>query len=290
MAPRTPLSAPQASARSNKYSKQTLHITVGRAKDSFHVHYSQLERTAFFEVEGRPKSRESGAQSYEDLNTQREHTISPGPVKAEDGAETRTYRPEDNADQGIFTESPSLPVYHLEGFVYHPAAFEIVINWLYNQNPDKPRARTECKTLLRAYVLALQYKIVQLQDSLIDCFRKYHQEFSVTFEDLVWLINRVGEGPEAHSIPMLKYLVDQIAFELYTQGYRSFVNNNAFFETFLTQGDRPVRKVLFEAMTETSRLTPPIDPATGPHRWRVQDWAHPQDTTPAPVDFIDIDD
>jgi len=128
MAPRTPLSAPQASTRSNQFSKQTRHIAVGRTKDSFHVHYAQLERTTFFEVEGRPNSRESGAQSYEDLNAQREYTISPGPVKTEDLAGTRTYRPEDNADQGIFTESPSLPVYHLEGFVYYPAAFEIVVN------------------------------------------------------------------------------------------------------------------------------------------------------------------
>ncbi len=283
MAPVTP----QASARkSNKYSKQTLHITVGRAKDSFHVHYSQLERTAFFEVEGYPRARDSRATSLDDNARERDSTVSPAPLKAEENIE----RPVDDTDQQIFTDSPSVPLYHLEGHVYHPAAFEIVVNWLYNQHPEKPRTRPECKTLLRAYVLALQYKIEPLQDSLIDCFRKYHREFSVTFEDLVWLINRVGEGPEAHTIPMLKYLVDQIAFEIHQQGYRSFVTNNPFFETFLTLGDRPLRKILFEAMAETSQKNPALDPAQGPHLWRIQDWTASQDNVPTAIDFIDIDD
>ncbi|KAK5243025.1 hypothetical protein LTR40_012601, partial [Exophiala xenobiotica] len=124
MAPTTP-----STVRKNKYSRQTLHISVGRSKVPFHVHYAQLESTAFFEVHGKPTSRaESRETSVVD---DREPTLSPVPdIKAEDGETT--------VNESPTVQSPTKPAYNLEGFVYEPAAFEVVVNWLYNQPPNKP--------------------------------------------------------------------------------------------------------------------------------------------------------
>ncbi|KAK5189645.1 hypothetical protein LTR96_009447 [Exophiala xenobiotica] len=276
MAPTTP-----STVRKNKYSRQTLHISVGRSKVPFHVHYAQLESTAFFEVHGKPTSRaESRETSVVD---DREPTLSPVPdIKAEDGETT--------VNESPTVQSPTKPAYNLEGFVYEPAAFEVVVNWLYNQPPNKPAMRNDCKTLLRAYVLALQYRITGLQDELVDCIRQYHRDFNVTFEDLTWLINRISEEPTAHIIPMMQYLIDQIAFEISTQGFTEFSRNNIMFETFLAEGVHPIRIVLFRALADVARANPHRDPAQGPNRWRVDDWVAAPTPIQNPIDIIDIDE
>ncbi len=139
----------------------------------------------FSKWKGRPRSQESRAQSYEDSNAsaQRKYAISPVPTKAEDDVESTRYRHEDDADRDEFT-----PVYYLEGHRYHPAAFEIVVNWLYHQNPDTPKTQDEYTTVMRAYLLALRYRIIELQDAGIDYMRQHHREFSARFVDLIsWL-------------------------------------------------------------------------------------------------------
>ncbi|KAK5321112.1 hypothetical protein LTR93_006354 [Exophiala xenobiotica] len=254
MAPTTP-----STVRKNKYSRQTLHISV----------------------HGKPTSRaESRETSVVD---DREPTLSPVPdIKAEDGETT--------VNESPTVQSPTKPAYNLEGFVYEPAAFEVVVNWLYNQPPNKPAMRNDCKTLLRAYVLALQYRITGLQDELVDCIRQYHRDFNVTFEDLIWLINRISEEPTAHIIPMMQYLIDQIAFEISTQGFTEFSRNNIMFETFLAEGVHPIRIVLFRALADVARANPHRDPAQGPNRWRVDDWVAAPTPIQNPIDIIDIDE
>ncbi|KAK5453010.1 hypothetical protein LTS15_007159 [Exophiala xenobiotica] len=272
--------APTTSIVRNKYSRQTLHISVGRSKVPFHVHYAQLESTAFFEVHGKPTSRAGSRETS--VVDDRERTLSPVPdIKAEDAEAT--------VDDVTTFQSPTKAAYHLEGYVYEPAAFEVVVNWLYNQPPNKPAMRTDCKTLLRAYVLALRYRIVALQDELVDCIRQYHRDFNVTFEDLTWLINRVSEET-THIIPMMQYFIDQIAFEISTQGFTEFSRNNIMFETFLSEGTHPIRIVLFRALADVAKADPYRDPANGPNRWRVADWIAAPTPTQNQVDIIDIDE
>ncbi|EXJ93227.1 hypothetical protein A1O3_01784 [Capronia epimyces CBS 606.96] len=178
-------------------------------------------------------------------------------------------------------------VYHLEGFVYESTAYEVIVNCLYNQLPDRPTTRHQCKTLLKSYVLALQYRITDLQDALVDCIRQYHREFTIAFEDLVWLINRLGHGEMIQKIPMVKYMIDQCAWEICSNGYKSFARQNPWFEPFLVLGDRPIRKVLFEAITEVSDHA---DPATGPNRYRVDDWVHFEQSAQNMTEFVELDD
>ncbi|KAK4938293.1 hypothetical protein LTR10_021272 [Elasticomyces elasticus] len=257
--------------KDNKYARQTVHITVGRSKTSFHVHYSQLERTAFFEAHPMPAASNNGTPSREpSAGDDRERTLSPPPeIKSED-----TSGEPEAETAAIFQDSPSRPLYHLEGFVYEPAAFEIVVNWMYNQPPGVP-------------------------DAIIDCVRKYHQEYNVSFEYLTWLINRLGDGPDAHTIPMMRYLIDQIAFEISTQGFNEFSHDNPLFETFLIQSDRPIRKALFHALADIARalagsIAPAdrarLDPALGPNRWTVRHWKKPQREEGAAVDIIEVDE
>ncbi|EXJ91430.1 hypothetical protein A1O1_04542 [Capronia coronata CBS 617.96] len=264
----TPSASTRASATKGKYSKKTLRITVGVEREPFHVHFSQLERTGFFEVHGWPLGVDA-LGSPTPASTVRDSTVSPVPVKLEGGGE------EMNTKQGLndhrsLDDLISSHVYHLEGRCYEPAAFEIVVNWLYNQPPETPISRSNCRILLRAYVLALNYQIIPLQDAIVDCIRQYHREFNVVFEDLVWIINRLGDSESLHSIPIVRYLLDQCAWEIYSQGYSSFAHHNTLLEPFLEVGDRPIRKFLFEAITEISRSTAG-DPAIGPNRYRVDD-------------------
>ncbi|KIW59312.1 hypothetical protein PV05_03766 [Exophiala xenobiotica] len=268
--------------KNNKYSRQTIHISVGRSHDPFHVHYAQLESTAFFEVHGKPTSQQDHSRETSVVDN-REQTLSPEPaIKAEDG--------EAAVDQVTTYQSPTKPAYHLENFVYEPAAFEVVVNWLYNQRPNKPTMRNDCKTLLRAYVLALQYRITGLQNELVDCIRQYHRDFNVTFEDLTWLINRISEEPTSHIIPMMRYFIDQIAFEISTQGFTEFSRNNIMFETFLSEGVHPIRVVLFRAIADVARADPRRDPALGPNRWTVEDWVAAPTPAQNSIDIIDIDE
>lgn len=226
----------------------------------------------------------------------RERTLSPPPeIKSEDTAD----EPE-TAAPAIFQNSPSRPLYHLEGGVYEAAAFEIIVNFMYNQPPVAPKNRAECRTQLRAYVLALNYKIIPLQDALIDCVRQYHRHYNVSFENLTWLIHRLGEGPEVPVVPMMRYIINQIAFEVCSQSYDEFARENPIFETFLSEGDRPIRAALVHAIsdisshvlskaTETDRAR--LDPAIGPNRWLMRDWVDPQhEPTAAVPETIEVDE
>ncbi|KAK6386095.1 hypothetical protein LTS17_001669 [Exophiala oligosperma] len=284
---------PTTPSSRNKYSRQTLHITVGRGRDSFHVHYAQLETTAFFEVHksnDEDNNHVNGSGSVSEERERRgdiERTLSPEIIKREEGGSAPAT---DTTKPTTPQTSPSKPAYHLEGYVYEPRAFEVVVNWLYNIAPTPPSIRSECKTLLRAYVLALQYRIVDLQDALINCLRHYHREYNVNFEDLIWLVNRLAESPEKHTVPMMQYLIDQIAFEISTQGFTEFARINVMFETFLADGSRPVRVVLFKALADVAQADPRRDPAQGPNRWRVQDWIMGHRPAQSPVDIIPIDE
>lgn len=279
-------STPSRTTASGKYSQDTVLIQVGPTKFPFQVHLSFLQRTAFFEVHQHtdPRATPQGTPTPID----REQTLSPSLIKAEEGTET-------DGSEGRATgtghdkETPAKLTFHLEGFVYEPAAFEVVVGWLYNSYPEKPQTRDKCKTLLRAYVLALQYKITDLQDAIVNCYRAWHRDYNAIFEDLIWLINRLGEQDQAHNIPIVKYLVEQIAFEIFDHGYSAFASRNIFFETFLVEGNRPIRKIVVEAIAEVARARPPIDPATGPNRWRVQDWPFFPRTTPQEDHFNVVD-
>lgn len=215
-----------------------------------------------------------------------EKTVSPVTVKEE---EEHGHGRADE-DELESNRTPSAAVYHLEGSAYHAPAFDIVCDWLYNVPPIPPPGRTECRNLLRAYVLALRYEIVDLQDALVDCLRKHHRTWNIEFEDLTWFSNRVGDQ-KARTTPLLKYMVEQVAWEVSEHSFATFAAGNPSFRTFLTTGDRPIRTMLFEALAEISRpQTKRVEPAVGPNKWRVKDWPLQEDSTQPDQEIIDLDD
>lgn len=260
----SPFSSPTSRGgppKSGIFSQKTLLIVVGPNRVPFHLHPVQLSSTAFFEVHGDPKpSAATPERGNSEATLSRDATPALEIKEEETGSRSPTVgrQPETNIDAD----------YYLSGQAFNPDAFEMIAKWLYNQPPEVPRTRPECKTALQAYILALRYRIDGLQDYIVDNFRKYHQGYNVSFKDLQWLINRLGNSANCHNVPMIRYLAHQIAFEINAHGYAKFLDSNDDFYDFLTTGEQPIRAVVFEAIAEVGR-TIALDPASGPNNWTV---------------------
>ncbi|KEF54437.1 uncharacterized protein A1O9_09604 [Exophiala aquamarina CBS 119918] len=278
------------------FSQQTLLILVGQDRTPFHVHPTTLAKTGFFEVHGHPPT---AAEKEHRLQLGRASATlgmgtPPTELKQEPGRSRSSSRSSTvNAEQRSPINAASnstLEDYHLVNHVFEPAAFEVIVKWLYNQPPGVPGNRGQCKTLLRAYALALQYSIDGLQDAIVENFRIYHQDFDLNFDDLVWFINRFGDDLSYRAVPMVIYLADQTAYELTTHGYDKFVAKNQFFQRFLTTGDRPLRAIIFEALVNLARAPQAVDPATGPNRWSVAGSTNNRSQPPTDeMEVIEID-
>ena len=281
---------------SGLFSQRTLLIAVGYAREPFHIHPLQLANTLFFKIHGEPpsaleKEQQTRMASIVPDRCDNGMTTPPVEIKQEEGrsptigAECRSDVNEDVAQPESTTAD-----YYLTGVIYEPSAFEVVVQWLYNVEPQVPKHRSDCKTLLKAYVLATQYGIEKLQDLIVENFRKFHRDYNLSFDDFMWLVNRFGDTLKTHTIPMVRYYADQLAYEIVSQGYETFVRNNRFFAIFIQDGDRPLRSLIFEAVARTGGIPNHVDPALGANRWRVRD----KHTSPAQpntvVDMIEIDD
>lgn len=73
------------------------------------------------------------------------------------------------------------------------------------------------------------YEIELLQDHMVDTFRKYHQQYNITFQDLHRLVKRLGNSLGCHNVPLVRYLARQIADDLNTKGYDKILDSNINF-------------------------------------------------------------
>ncbi|EXJ76197.1 uncharacterized protein A1O5_00705 [Cladophialophora psammophila CBS 110553] len=288
-----------------KYANPTIYIIVGKQHQPFYVHYAFLNKTDFFHVHGHPPMPAGATPTPTPTPT----PTRPGRALNSPAPSENTVTPErddikmeqDIEDEGVGNSEDSplvsgdgaaMPVYRLQGLLYEPAAFEVIINYLYNERPTTPLHRAQVRTLQKAYILALHYRMPGLQDDLVDCFRHFHASYTVRFADLYWISGRIGEGEAVCGVPLVQYLVDQIAFEIYQGGYDTFAHDNMDFEIFLTNGDRPLRKELFKAIAKVAQEKNPIDPALGLNRWKVEDYPTFQRSESASSntpDIIDVD-
>jgi hypothetical protein len=274
--PRTPRSKAE-----QKYSAPIVQILAGDPAKPFQVHCTTLEKTAFFDIHGFPDYSPSSSASPPPSDS----TLSQTQVKIENS---------DN-ETDIATTS-ALPIhtkiYRLKGLIYEPAAFGVIVDYLYNEYPVTPRHSDQLRVLRKAYVLALQYQVEDLQDHIVDCFRNFHTAYSVHFDDLVWLTKHISGGDHfVCQVPMVQYLVEQCAYEICNRGYDEFAGNNISFEPFLVKGDHVVRKELVNAMAKMATATELFDPARGVNRWRARDWPkHDTDAAAPEIDVIDIED
>lgn len=283
------------------YTGPTVHIAIGPSEYGFYVHVNALSVTKYFALHGPPLTAEQKAARAEAAPEQPEgHLDSQAAIKKEDpGGPARsrspTVAPENLSAAPAFSAADifglSTPDYYLRGTIYDRAAFELIVNWLYNDYPDVPGNRREYRTLLKAYLLALKYEISPLQDCIIECLRRYHQEFNITFDDFSWLIRRLDDTPETHTTPLVMYLADQIAWEIVSLGYVGFTEANRSFNDYMQKDYHPCRIVLFKALANIARSTNPYDPATGDNRWKIADRPKADEVSPVTdtVDMVDID-
>lgn len=231
-------------------------FTVGPKKAPFNIHEALLQlKTSFFEIHTEPNGGTSDAQSKEsepdkvfksesspstDTDTSEPTTGIPTPMSSAAGDTTNA-----PALQHQNGQTPVLADYHLD--THFVKAFAIFVHWLYNVPPETPKAASQCKTLIQAYLLALKYRAVGLQNLLLDCIRHYHSEHQVNFDlFFIYLLNRHGDDPDCK---LIKYFVDQIAYEIADSGVDDFDFANAGFDYFMRE--RPqglVRTALLHAL------------------------------------------
>jgi hypothetical protein len=272
-----PLETPRKQPQPGLYSSTTIPILVGPQQEAFYVHYAFLEKSKFFELHPRPSftpslSRigplNSPALSETTLAADESATT---PIKEEAGQDTRMSN-DDAASTFTTVPNTSIQPIQLIGSLYDPAAFGIIVaNW-YNMPPVTPRDRKDFMVHRKAYILALRYGLVELQDDLVDCCRNFHTRFNVQFDDLMWFAQRVAkEEIKACYNPMVRYLIDQVVYEILTHGYSEFVSANYSFEVFLINDKHVLRKWIFSTMASAATIRNRLDPAHGMSRWRVRD-------------------
>ncbi|KIV92996.1 hypothetical protein PV10_04244 [Exophiala mesophila] len=285
------------------YTGPTVHIAIGPEEHDFFVHVKALSLTKFFELCGPPLTAEQKAARAESMSKQPEGgPVSQPEIKEEDcGVKARSRSPtiglSDVSRTSAFSVADVLggmsttPDYYLKGTIYDRNAFELIVNWLYNREPEVPTSRRDYLTLLKSYLIALKFAIDPLQDCIIDRLQKYHQVYSTTFEDFTWLIRRLEDTPKTHATPAVMYLADQIAWEIISLGYGEYAKSNPRFDEYLQKDDHPCRVVLFKALTNIARSSDPSDPANSRNRWKAANRPVVNDTSPLTnmVDTIDID-
>ena len=232
-------------------------FTVGPNKATFNIHEALLQlKTSFFEVHPEPNGETTTASNKEpELETAFKTESSPstdtdisdptiGPrtpsmSSADFDSTGPTISPDQNEAKAIAAD------YHLD--THFVKAFAIFVDWLYNTPPKDPKTPNQCKTLIQAYLLALKYRAQGLQNLLLDCVRRFHIEHGVNFDMLfIYLLNRHGDDVECK---LIRYFVDQIAYEIADTGMEEFDASNGGLEYFLRE--RPqgqVRAALVHAL------------------------------------------
>lgn len=243
----------------NAYKTHMLVITISRARVPFSIHQGILERTGFFEVHGEPATLEEKAATAATTISDSDK-LAELHIKNEDGVT-------------VPNQVDVVADYHIqERFFWTPNAFGTFVGWLYNEelalDSNSPTARGDRKNLLNVYVLAIKYKAYSLQNEIVELFRKYHRTESAKFEELWWMSNRVGDDSET---AMTAYLIEQIAYDISTEGYDGYVgaHKNSDLPIFLKDGTRNIRVELFKAIARQANSEKSTDPAKGQNRWLV---------------------
>jgi hypothetical protein len=221
-----------------------LIFTVGPAKAPFNIHEALLQvKTAFFEVHTERNGGTLEAQGQE-LEVERTLKKESSPSTDDTMSESPTIlTPEmssttnDTASQEPNETKEIQADYHLE--THFVKAFAVFVNWLYNTPPQVPKTALNCKTLIQAYLLAVKYRAIGLQNLVVDRIRKYHTDHQVNFDlFFIYLLNRHGDDVRCK---LIRYFVDQIAYEIADSGVGEFDALNSGFEYFMR--DRPEGKV-----------------------------------------------
>lgn len=253
------LSLSSINSHYGSFASKVLIFTVGRNKALFNIHEALLQlKTAFFEIHPEPNSETSAAQNKRpepELEPTFKRESSPS-IDIDMSESPATIPTPTSSTAPESTISPTAQASHPETIVadYHlptnfTRAFSIFVDWLYNTPPTPPRTPSQAKILIQAYLLALTYQARGLQNLLLDCLRRYHSEHQVNFDlFFIYLLNRHGDDVDCK---LVKYFVDQIAYEIADSGVDEFDATNGGFDYFLRE--RPqgrVRSALVHAVAK----------------------------------------
>lgn len=145
-------------------------------------------------------------------------------------------------------------------------AFGTFTRFLYNKYPRRPKNFGDCKSLIRSYLLALQYEVLPLQNKIVDRMREFHMGVDFNIDNFAYLMNRQPtvdrqNKHRTNSNNLMQYFISQMAYDVATKGWDEFVGNNAFFEFFIADNDRPLRLDFVQELTlhahEVRRLADP---------------------------------
>jgi len=245
-----------------------LIFTVGPKKAPFNIHESLLVvKTAFFQVHTERNGGTLEAQGQEaDLEFTFKKENSPGTDDTMSESPVGILNPgtpsatSDTASQEPIETKQIQADYHLD--THFVKAFGIFVNWLYNTPPQVPKTALNCKTLIQAYLLALKYRATGLQNLLVNRIRQYHSDHQVNFDlFFIYLLNRHGDDVKCK---LIKYFVDQIAYEIADSGPAEFDALNSGFEYFMR--DRPEGKVRTALLHAVGKLA-----TAGMHGGKIAD-------------------
>ena len=235
----------------------TIIVGSGEGLSPFNIHYSSLSKmTSFLDHHPLPND------ILEIVIDAKKADFGPE-VKAEHNARESTVETlrEDNPKPSTLTCHYYLPK------VQRPE-FEILVNFLYNTLPGIPTGLEESRVLVRAYVLAVRYQIEGLQNAIVDRFREFHQLVDFNVDIFAYLIGRFKRG-DFDDCPdnkqLVRYFVEQIAYDIAVKGYEEFKKDNEFIHWFILEDTRRLRLELFKALAVHGRFTKRLpDPASLP--------------------------
>lgn len=148
-------------------------------------------------------------------------------------------------------------------------AFGIFAEWVYNEGPQSISTRGDVSVFLKAYKYAREYDAWSLQNQILEKFREHHVLHAVHMDDLTWLINKFGD--DANATPLTRYILEQIAHEICSNGVNEFLRTNAFLKHFLEDSSRKARFALFSIIAQHARRGRLTDPASSKNDWKVHE-------------------
>jgi hypothetical protein len=236
---------PPTNSFPSHYESRSILIAIGKQGRTFNVLEALLrEKTSFFAYHGEPPVS----------------TVKDGQGSNNTGTDIET--PVD-----LDKETEIKPVHYRLTSEFHTLpAFETFVGWIYKTWPSVPETRSDCKSLLQTYVLAVQYNAISLQNAIIKCFCEHHRSVIVDLNHLVWMTDHTRDNI---GLAMTAYLVQQIAYEMSDGGILQYEKYNRSLPTFMSKGDSLVRYELVKAIAHRAQRPGASDPAEDPSRWYV---------------------
>ncbi len=138
----------------------------------------------------------------------------------------------------------NVPDMHITADVHPVEAFRIFSMALLGHAPEVPKDGAAEHVLLEAYVIAVRYKWVKLQDVIINRLRKRHVSNTIAFSEVSWIIKQLKNNVKSK---IIRYLVTQVASD-YSKDRRNYENTNPTYLEFMKNGNGKIGLLILDAI------------------------------------------